>query len=561
MVLTLLTVKTLAPEIRTEATSEENLTVGPYTLSMATTDTVPITITPTDTQTIYKSVVTNNVTVKNTCTAGAKVTMTANGSNTSLKRTNGGDSLTKEIPTTSTKKGTDIDDNSWAFSTDGTNFFGIPAADTNPGGTIYSSPEGTGTTNGTNITVTFAVKTDNNMPSGTYSNDVVYTMVPNDGCVSYQVTWEMDGGQKKSGATYPSRLSWGEKIDLSQLTPTREGYTFAGWQIGSSSSTVKTGSVDLNESKANSVTVKAKWTLVNYVENFDYVTPDGGEQTWTAPYTGYYKLEVWGAQGALYANVSIDQSLPGNGGYSYGTVRMDKHTTIYVIVGGMGAYNKGCSNGVAVCGGGYNGGGNVVASTASGAGGGMTHISLKNNVATTTWNPDGTLIVAGGGGGTDNQFSADYTQKGGNDDGGGGYGGGVSGGFCLINGIETPGTAGTQTSGYSMGVGGASNVQEGTGSTDRGSGGGGWYGGISCYHGQGGGGGGSGWIYTADTYSYWKQNSVDASNVTWTVPTSYYLISAATVAGNQTFKSPTGSDETGHTGNGYARISWLGDTL
>ena len=38
-------------------------------------------------------------------------------------------------------------------------------------------------------------------------------------------------------------------------------------------------------------------------------------------------------------------------------------------------------------------------------------------------------------------------------------------------------------------------------------------------------------------------------------------INAATYAGNTAFESTTGGTETGHTGNGYAKITYVGSTL
>jgi hypothetical protein len=35
----------------------------------------------------------------------------------------------------------------------------------------------------------------------------------------------------------------------------------------------------------------------------------------------------------------------------------------------------------------------------------------------------------------------------------------------------------------------------------------------------------------------------------------HYLSSASTIAGDTSFTSPTGSSETGHSGNGYIRIT------
>lgn len=84
-----------------------------------------------------------------------------------------------------------------------------------------------------------------------------------------------------------------------------------------------------------------------------------------------------------------------------------------------------------------------------------------------------------------------------------------------------------------------------------GGGGGGWYGGsggsINYGSTMAGGGGGSGFVFTEYTIS--------------DVPTGfllngdYYLSEAQTIAGNQSFPAPGGGNETGHSGNGYARIT------
>ena len=85
-----------------------------------------------------------------------------------------------------------------------------------------------------------------------------------------------------------------------------------------------------------------------------------------------------------------------------------------------------------------------------------------------------------------------------------------------------------------------------------GAGGGGWYGGSGTVpDGSGdddrGGGGGSGFVWTSST----------ASNVPsgYSVSTSYYLSNAETYAGNTSFASTSGGTETGHSGNGYAKIT------
>ncbi len=293
-------------------------------------------------------------------------------------------------------------------------------------------------------------------------------------------------------------------------------------------------------------------TYAGAVKNFDYT---GSEQTFTAYAGCQYKLEVWGAAGGGCDSQS-SSSHRGLGGYSYGELYTQSTATLYVFVGEQGGTR---GNGLI---GGWNGGGNGNRFTArvdndnenGHGGGGMTHISLTNNLATTSWNPDGTLIVAGAGAGADN-LQCGLSS----DDGSGGYGGGSNAGNGYQEGSLYGNSAGTQISGYKQGVGDPAPSYNG--GYDYGGAGAGWYGGYSVCRYTGpancGGAGGSGWIYTAATYSYWKANGAGASGVNWTVPTTFYLQNAATIAGNASFPTPHGDSETGHAGHGYARITRL----
>ena len=80
-----------------------------------------------------------------------------------------------------------------------------------------------------------------------------------------------------------------------------------------------------------------------------------------------------------------------------------------------------------------------------------------------------------------------------------------------------------------------------------GGGGGGWYGGGTSNYGSynGGGGGGSGYVLTASSYK----------PTGYLLGSEYYLSNAQTIGGNQSFPAPGGGNETGHSGNGYARIT------
>ena len=201
----------------------------------------------------------------------------------------------------------------------------------------------------------------------------------------------------------------------------------------------------------------------------------GYEETFTAPCSGRYKLEVWGAQGGY-------SSYCGYGGYSKGEIELNENEILYINVGGQGQAKQQLK---ATALGGYNGGGAAIANSETrsmliAGGGGATHIATKSGLLNTLENDkDKILIVAGGGGGM-GYYSSNSRS---------GSGGGYKGG----NGTYNYGTGGTQTSGgYNhssyLSSGKGSFGQGGTTETDfneenyyGGGGGGGFYGGGSCY--------------------------------------------------------------------------------
>ena len=257
--------------------------------------------------------------------------------------------------------------------------------------------------------------------------------------------------------------------------------------------------------------------------NFDYT---GAVQSITLP-KGTYKLECWGAQGGYSSsNSGIEVGMGGKGGYSVGTITLNQKTPIYIYAGGVGSIS---GNGKAD-GGFPNGGSSWASNTSEGAGGG----GGSSDIRIGTDSLHARVIVAGGGGG------------GGEDNETGGYGGGETGG---TSGSGTPGSQ-TAPSGY-FGIGGHT-------SYDGGGGGGGWYG--ACPAGgqttpatsnsgddTSGSPGGSGYVYTSSTAKNYPQGCL--------VNSTHYLTNAKTIAGNNSFISPTGSSETGHSGNGYCRIT------
>lgn len=294
---------------------------------------------------------------------------------------------------------------------------------------------------------------------------------------------------------------------------------------------------------------------IGQVINFDYT---GAVQTFNVQCDGTYKMEIWGAQGGNgYYNSAAQYG--GLGGYSVGSYTTTQNTNLYVYIGGQGA-SYGTAGGIAYGygGGGFNGGGNARAYSSgtynSGAGGGATHIATSTGIISSlSSNLSAILVVAGGGGGGKGEYAAGSYL-------------GSAGGFSGVLGTDyngnASGTAATQSSGgynsYSNGgVGLTGTFGQGGAGTDSSSyhgpgGGGGYYGGTGgCYGCAGGGGSGYlGGVSSNATYGITKQMYC-------------YNCTTSAVAGTLTYTttnmSATPTSNYAKTGNGYAKITYLGN--
>ena len=272
--------------------------------------------------------------------------------------------------------------------------------------------------------------------------------------------------------------------------------------------------VDKNQVVAKDITSDADFYYLARLFSFKRST-----ESFTVPVDGTYTLECWGAGES-------------QGGKSLGDYRAQKNTILYICVGGQGTIGSKTIKGV----GGYNGGGHggkAYGALRHGDGGsGATHICLQDGLLKDlkgAYDKNLLLMVAGGQGG-----------------GAFGYKGSVAGGkeggkpiyWTDKFGDKVYNSAATQSSGNGFGQGqngrnGMAGVRHGEGS---GGGGGGLYGGYApqdngnCTV----GGGGSGYV---------NEKLLN--------------VNAKTIAGNQSFPSPSGVSETGHAGNGAALITWL----
>lgn len=241
----------------------------------------------------------------------------------------------------------------------------------------------------------------------------------------------------------------------------------------------------------------------------------------------------------------------GKGGFATGTVSLANNTNLYICVGSAGEQGTPDVCKLVAQGrpyGGYNGGRQggwyaPLQTTWSGSGG-CTHIA-KNNKRGVLKNyasyKSEVVIVAGAGGGAGIEYkSSSAPDANSMNIRSGGYGGGLTGGVGSTGdpegklgiaggGSQTAGgqgynswTAAAEASG-SFGYGGRRQAN------DTSCGGAGWYGGGAAHNSASTGGGGSSYIGGVSNGS--------------------------TIAGNATQTKPGGGTETGHSGNGYARIS------
>ena len=331
-----------------------------------------------------------------------------------------------------------------------------------------------------------------------------------------------------------------------------------GWTNGTLDFTGSETDADPNPDNDFTVTLSACWVQSGtYV--YDYT---GSSQTFTTPCNGYYKIEAWGAQGGYASTTHTYRG--GYGGYSTGVYNTTKNQTLYINIGGQGSYCTSSST----CSGGYNGGLGAkrldacdadVANIGIGGGGGATSIATVSGLLSSLEAYKGDLVngqyydsayilmVAGGGGGGNYCNSVNYAR--------GGSGGGASGVNSVDIGAEHwagngggSATGGTQISGSSFGQ--AINISSTLGWIG---GGGGFYGGRNSR--IGGGGGGSGYIGSS--------NLISTSSLTKHM--TCYSCTTSTIASTYTISntnvSSTATSDYSKSGNGYAKIQYLGPTL
>lgn len=270
--------------------------------------------------------------------------------------------------------------------------------------------------------------------------------------------------------------------------------------------------------------------------SYDFPYPCTSHET-CSPYevyfqTGVYFIELWGAQGGNRTDFGVSG---GKGAFvsGYLTIRRSKRLYLYIGASGIHASDR------SIFGGGGKGTNSPDHKTYGGSGGGATDLRLKYDDLSSR------IAVAAGGAGSLYYISNVP----------GGDAGGITGfdgayGNCQ-SGYTTAlvGCGGLQNSSFpsscnsgKFGIGSDSGYNHGSG------GGGGYYGGGngragSCSISSGGGGS-----------SYISGHPECVKNP------SYILRNSIIHSGRDSFHLPSGDLSTGNTGNGYARITFCGNS-
>ena len=293
--------------------------------------------------------------------------------------------------------------------------------------------------------------------------------------------------------------------------------------------------------------------------NYSYT---GQYQEFVAPYSSYYKIELWGAQGgnskgnnnktcSYNRGSAYGSGCGGFGSYTSGWIYLKKDTTLYFYIGQRGPDAVKYKN----VSGSWNGGGGGTYDhsddEASGAGGGASDVRLVNTSAKTTWDEFNSLksrimVAAGGGGGSDIYE--------------GGHGG----------------TTSSQSKRFSSGVNQNSGYRFGLGETgvyrksniDVAGGGGGYFGGrstaaSSSNYGNYGqvGTGGSSYVSGCSGCMSISESSTSTSSMTITSDKTHYsgyaFKNISMLAGASSQPSTSSGYSVGHSGNGYGKITML----
>jgi len=252
-------------------TSTASASTPAGTVSMANESEVKLEIHPSSSPRTH--LVRTKLKIESSCKKGAIITLSTNKDHNNLERKYivNSDTGTKVIPATETNA-PELTNYSWGYSSDGGyRYSPVPRKTDNPAKIYESYSAGT-----EEKEIYYGVKTDRNLPSGYYSTELLYTVVIKPECIKYNLKFDLNQGVGKTGQSYDDqKIEYDAKINLTNYTPTREGYLFDGWSAintGTSNEVANfTGNetdVNVNPNRDLDITLKAKWKEIPSMTTF-----------------------------------------------------------------------------------------------------------------------------------------------------------------------------------------------------------------------------------------------------------------------------------------------------
>ncbi|MBQ8992232.1 InlB B-repeat-containing protein, partial [Candidatus Saccharibacteria bacterium] len=161
-----------------------------------------------------------------------------------------------------------LSSNTWGLNSEDTStYVGLPA---------YANATNTALTSKSSVSeestvpIYYGLKVDTSITPGTYTGDVLYTVLPDSACTVYTVRFNANGG---TGTMSNQTITVGTATNLSANAFTRSGYTFLGWDTDSSATTPTYSNqqsvTDLTTS-GNTIDLYAIWAPIS-----------GNMQSWT----------------------------------------------------------------------------------------------------------------------------------------------------------------------------------------------------------------------------------------------------------------------------------------
>ena len=159
--------------------------------------------------------------------------------------------------------------NTWGFrpskynSTDNTDYLPIPSSTTTTTLDATNSPNAS-TANTYNIAI--GARVDLNQAPGSYTNTFVITAIAN--AVPYTITYNANTGSASTDsavsnmpANVTNGTTYADTVSLSSTTPTRTGYDFTGWCIGTSTSSNVTTTAGVDSCSSTTISAGGNITL------------------------------------------------------------------------------------------------------------------------------------------------------------------------------------------------------------------------------------------------------------------------------------------------------------